>query len=160
MRECQTVLLESNVRMNVGAPNFVPSYHKMSVEEYRNMSFVPTKANLEKRRLEQEEAALQDQQQSKRIVGNTARSATDHNAGERKSMSDFEKDPPSTTTSNSPRERVNSHLNYRPEVKRLSGNFNAPTHVELERHNETKSPRGFRGTIKGWMKKSPPPTIA
>lgn len=56
------------MNINVGVPNFAPSYHKMSVEEYKEMSFVPTKANLEKRRLEQEQAALQSQQQGKRIA--------------------------------------------------------------------------------------------
>jgi len=40
----------------------------MSVEEYQKMSFVPTKANLEKRRLEEEQAALRSQQQGKRAA--------------------------------------------------------------------------------------------
>lgn len=74
-------------------------------------------------------------------------------------MSDFNKDALSTTPK-SAWERPNSQPHSRPEVKRLSGNFNAPTQVEVDHHNEIKSPRGFRGTIKGWMRKSPPPLAA
>jgi hypothetical protein len=51
--------------MNVGVPNSVSTYHKMSLEEYQKMSFVPTKANVEKRRLEQEKAAIENQPQGK-----------------------------------------------------------------------------------------------
>lgn len=46
--------------MNTGSvPGNAPSYHKMTIEEYKDMSLVPTKANLERRRLEREQAALQ-----------------------------------------------------------------------------------------------------
>lgn len=146
--------------MNVGVPNSVSTYHKMSLEEYQKMSFIPTEENLDKRGLEQGQAAMQSQPQGKR-ADNAARSITDHDADERKSMSDFEKDPLFPSTSTSPQERAKSHSHNPPEIRRLSGNFNAPTHVEVKRHNETKSPRGFRETIRGWVKRSPPPpTIA
>jgi hypothetical protein len=56
------------MNMNVGVPSSTPSYHKMSLEEYQKMNFVPTKANLEKRRSEEEQAALQSQQQGKRAA--------------------------------------------------------------------------------------------
>ena len=44
-----------------------------------------------------------------------------------------------------------------PEVRRISGNFNAPTHVEIERHNDTaKSTRSkikrLENTVKGWVR--------
>lgn len=52
--------------MNVGVPNSVSTYHKMSLEEYQRMSFVPTKANVEKRRLEQGQTATKNQLQGKR----------------------------------------------------------------------------------------------
>lgn len=133
--------------MNVGIPNQAPSYHKATVEDYQRMSFVPTKANLEKRHLEEEQAALQDRRQGKRSVLNAARSNTDHDVAERKSSTDSDEDPQFITTS--------SLQSYpQPDIRRLSGNFNAPTQVEVNRHNETK--RSFRGKIKQWMGKSPP----
>ncbi|KAH7380157.1 hypothetical protein BKA66DRAFT_442472 [Pyrenochaeta sp. MPI-SDFR-AT-0127] len=52
----------------------------------------------------------------------------------------------------SPLAQSNSHS----ETRRLSGNFNAPTHVELERCKDQK--RGLRGmdkvksTVRGWVK--------
>ncbi|XPS73655.1 hypothetical protein M3J09_005796 [Ascochyta lentis] len=115
----------------------------MTLEEYQKRSFVPTKANLEERQSGQDQAALQNQQQ-----------------GQRKSMSDISNDPLSTTTPTSPRASPH-YSNSRPEVRRLSGNFNAPTYVEVERHNDTKSRRSsFKGIFKGWVKRSPPPTVA
>jgi hypothetical protein len=44
-----------------------------------------------------------------------------------------------------------------PEIRRISGNFNAPTHVEIERHNDTaKSARSrikrLENTVKGWVR--------
>lgn len=144
--------------MNVGAPNFVSTYHKMTLEEYQKMSFVPTKANLEKRRLEQESAALQTGKRD----DNAGRRMTDNDAGERKSMTGSEvgEDTFSTSSTVSPSEQTDSRSNSQPKIRRLSGNFNAPTHVEVERHNDVKGSRSIRGTIKSWMKKSPPPTVA
>ncbi|KZM28394.1 uncharacterized protein EKO05_0004880 [Ascochyta rabiei] len=128
------------MNMNVGSPNSVSSYHRMTLEEYQKLSYVPTRANLEKRQLEQDQAALQDQQQD-----------------QRKSRGHISENPLSTTLA-SP--QANSHSSSRPEVRRLSGNFNAPTYVELERHNNTRRRRSsFREIVKGWAKKSPPPTV-
>lgn len=56
------------MNMNVGVPNSAPSYHKMNVEEYNKKSFVPTKGNLEKRRLEEAKATLQSQQRGNRAA--------------------------------------------------------------------------------------------
>jgi hypothetical protein len=44
-----------------------------------------------------------------------------------------------------------------PGVRRISGNFNAPTHVEIERHNDAaKSARSkirrLENTVKGWVR--------
>jgi hypothetical protein len=83
----------------------------------------------------------------------------DHDAGERSSANSFGKDPLSTTTSMLPIEGPNSQTSPRPEVRRVSGNFNAPTYVEVERHKDTNSPRGFRGRIRSLVKRSPP-TVA
>lgn len=64
-------LQSSNGKTNihVGYANSAPSYHKMSLEEYQKMSFVPTKENPEKRQQsEQEQAALRDWHQGKCFV--------------------------------------------------------------------------------------------
>ena len=145
--------------MNVRVPNSVPSYHKMTVEEYKDMSFVPTKANLEKRRLEHAKATSPSQQQG-RCVDNGGSILTDYNADQCKSMSDISEDPFSSATSTSPQDQANLHSSSRPEVGSVSGNFNAPTHVEVKRHQDTKRSRSFSKMIKGWVKKSSPPTIA
>lgn len=147
-------LQSSNDNMNtVGYANSAPSYHKMSIEEYQKMSFVPTEENLAKKQHpEQEQAALRNWRQGECFVGNTASTATDHNIGQR----NMDKDP-LATTSHSPWERQMSRSYHQPEVRHLSGNFNAPTQVEVNHHNDTRSLRGFRGTIKGWIRKSSPP---
>jgi hypothetical protein len=71
----------------------------------------------------------------------------------------MDKDP-LATTSHSPWERRISRSYHQPEVKHLSENFNAPTQAEVDQHNDIKGLRGFRGTIKGWMRKSSPPALA
>lgn len=123
------------------------------------MTSVPTQANLEKGRSEEEQTALWDQGQGKR-VGTVTGSMADHGTDQKKWMSDSSEDPLSTKSTSPPWERANAHSTARPEVRHLSGNFNAPTTIELERHNKTKKSRSFRGTIKAWVKKSPPSTIA
>jgi hypothetical protein len=145
------------MNMNVGVPNSAPSYHKMTVEEYKERTFVPTKANLEKRRLERERAALKQQSM---CFYNAARTPTDHDAGHENSTSVTSEEPFSTTMLGSPEQSANLYSQARPEVRRLSGNFNAPTHVEVERHKESKGLRNLKGMVKGWVKRSPPPTIA
>lgn len=142
-----------------GTTNSVSLHHRMILEDDEKMSFASTKPNLEKRRMEQEHVALQSQQQSKRI-DNAEGSMTDHIADQTESMSDIAEDPLSPTMLTSPWEQATSHSNNLPEVRRLSGNFNAPTHVEGKRHNDLKSPRGFRGAVKGWVKRSPSSTVA
>ena len=145
------------MNMNLGIPNSAPTYRKATLEEYQRSSFIPTKANLEKQRLGHEQTELQDRHQGKQNVHRAARSITDHDVGERRS-SDSDVDPHSTATSNSLRERPSSQSYSQPEVRRLSGNFNAPTQVEVDRHNETK--RSLRGKIKDWLGRSPPETVA
>ena len=65
-----------------------------------------------------------------------------------------------SATSTSPNEQAKPLSTSRPEVGRLSGNFNAPTHVEVKRHKDTKRPRSLGKMIKGWVKSPSPPTIA
>lgn len=126
---------------NVGAPNFSPTYHKMSTDEYKKMSFAPAKSILEE---ERKQATLQDQQQGKHWADHAARSMADL---------DPEQDPLSTKANS-----LQSRSDY--QRTRLSGTFNAPTYVEISRHNEAKDTRGFRDTIKRWTKKGPPPAVA
>jgi hypothetical protein len=144
------------MNIQVGYANSAPSYHKMSLEEYQKTSFVPTKGNsAKKQQSEQEQATLRDWHQGTCRVSNTASKATDHNIGQR----NMDKDP-LATTSHSPWERRISRSYHQPEVRHFSENFNAPTQAEVDHHNETKGLRGFRGTIKGWMRKSSPPAVA
>lgn len=91
---------------------------------------------------------------------NAARTPTDHDAGHENSTSVTSEEPFSTTMLGSPEQSANLYSQARPEVRRLSGNFNAPTHVEVERHKESKGLRNLKGMVKGWVKRSPPPTIA
>jgi hypothetical protein len=48
-----------------------------------------------------------------------------------------------------------SSVDYAGEIRRLSGNFNAPTHVELEREREQrkglKSVERLRGKVRAWV---------
>lgn len=43
-----------------------------------------------------------------------------------------------------------------PEIRRLSGNFNAPTHVELERHKDyrrrSKGMDKIKNAVRGWVR--------
>ena len=150
-------LRPSTDKMNtqVGYASSAPSYHEMSIEEYQKMCFVPTKRNsANKQQSEQEQATLQGWHQGKCSVGDIASKATDHNKGQRNMSKD-----PLPTTSYSPWERRILRSHNQPEVRHLSGNFNAPTQVEVDHHDEAKSLRGFRGTIKGWMRKSSSSTV-
>ncbi len=143
------------MNINVGTPNSVPAYHKMTVEDYNRMTSIRTQPDLERRRPGQEQIALQIQQQEGRCALSVKGTTVDHDAGQEKPVCDI--GPLSTTASSSPHVRANSHPSSWPEVRRLSGNFNSPTDVEMERH--AKSPRSLRMTIKGWVKKSPPSTV-
>lgn len=143
------------MNIQVGYANSAPSYHKMSLEEYQKMSFVPTKDHsTKKQQSEQEQAASRDWHQGKCFVGNTANKATDHNEGQRT----MEKDP-LATASHSYWERRISQSHHQSEVRHLSGDFNTPTQAEVDHHNETRKLRGFRGIIKGWVRKSSPPAV-
>ena len=143
------------MNIQVGYANSAPSYHKMSLEEYQKMSFVPTKDHsTKKQQSEQEMATLRDWHQGKCLVGNTASKATDHNQGQHNMDND-----PLTTTPHSPWERRILRSHNQSEVGHLSGNFNAPTQAEVDHHDETKKLRGFRGKIKGWVRKSSPPAV-
>lgn len=140
---------------NVGNPNYAPTYHKMNLEEYKKMSFVPTKANLEKRRLEQEQAASQDQQSGNQTTRSVAHDMTDRHADIRKSK---DLGSPLSITSTSTSEK-----RYDPqrEPRRLSGGFNSPTSEEINSIKKTeKSVGGFRHSIRKLTRKSSPPTVA
>jgi len=102
------------------------------------MSFVPTKDHsTKKQQSEQEQAASRDWHQGQRTM---------------------EKDP-LATASHSYWERRISQSHHQSEVRHLSGDFNTPTQAEVDHHNETRKLRGFRGTIKGWVRKSSPPAV-
>ena len=51
---------------NTGLSNSAPFPQRMNVEEYKRINFEQTKVDLEKRRLEGEQAALQSHQQGRR----------------------------------------------------------------------------------------------
>jgi len=102
------------------------------------MSYVPTKGDsTKKQQSEQEMATLRDWHQGQRNMDND----------------------PLTTTPHSPWERRIVRSHNQSEVGHLSRNFNAPTQSEVDHHDETKKLRGFRGKIKGWVRKSSPPAV-
>jgi hypothetical protein len=69
----------------------------------------------------------------------------DHDAGERSSANSFGKDPLSTTTSMLPIEGANSQTSPRPEVRRVSGNFNP----HMLKSNGTRIPTARGGLEEG-----------
>jgi len=114
------------------------------------MSFVPTKANLDERRLEHEQATLRDQQQGKETADHAEGSVADPDQGQ---------DPLSLTADFSTTAKY-SQLQSEPQPTSLSSTFNAPTYIEISLHNAAKNAGGLRRTIKRWTKRGPTPTVA